>query len=227
MPIKIRNGGLLCALIMMGLVNSGCFTTFQTARVKQGFHFTASAAILSDQMRDGKTQGHDVIAILTPNLGHIENNKGIEFGVSLGGILEEEFNSSNSGSPQNFGQNVKEPLILPYLKVGFNQNGRNKFAIVGQSAFILPSSLTFIYSYDYTRWTPYGSMKRMFPGGSAGDDPIVTRFQEKDQNIWVFGVGTEWQMPLNPGIEFGILRNSYNEDLQLTPFSTTTKRQVL
>ncbi|MEE2992940.1 MAG: hypothetical protein VX603_07185 [Gemmatimonadota bacterium] len=227
MPIKIRNGGLLCALIMMGLANSGCFTTFQTARVKQGFHFTASSAILSDQMRDGKTRGHDVIATLTPSLGHIENNKGIEFGVSLGGYLEEGFNSSNSGSPQNFGQNIKEPLIVPYLKVGFNQNGRNKFAIVGQSAFILPSSLVFIYSYDYTRWTPYVSMKRMFSDGTAGDDPIVTRFQQKDQNIWVFGVGTEWQMPLNPGIEFGILRNTYNEALQLTPFSTTTKRQVL
>jgi hypothetical protein len=70
-------------------------------------------------------------------------------------------------------------------------------------------------------------MKRMFSDGTVGDDPIVTSFQEKDQNIWVFGVGTKWRMPLNPGIEFGILINSYNEDLQLTPFSTTTKRQVL
>ncbi len=212
---------------MMGLVNSGRFTTFQTARVKQGFHFTPSSAILSDKMGDGKTQGHDVNAILTPGLGHIEKYKRIEIVVSLGGYLEEEFNSSNSGGPQIFGQNVKEPLIFPYLKVGFKQNGRNKFAIVGQSAFMLPASLTFIYSYDFTRWTPYVSMKRVFSGGSAGDDPIVTRFQEKDPNIWVFGVGTECQMPLNPGIEFRILRNSYNEDLQLTPFSTTTKRQVL
>ena len=57
MPIKIRNGGLLFALIMMGLANSGCFTTFQTARVKQGFYFTASSAILSDQLRDGKLKG--------------------------------------------------------------------------------------------------------------------------------------------------------------------------
>jgi len=178
-------------------------------------------------MSDGKSQGHDINAIPAPGLGHIEKYKGIEFGVSLGVYLEEEFNSSDSGGPQNFGQNVKGPLIVPCLKVGFNKNGRNKCAIAGQSAFILPASLTFIYSYDYTRWTPYVSMKRMFSGGSAGDDTIGTRFQEKDPNIWGFVVGTKYQMPLNPGIEFRILRNSYSEDLQLSPVSTTTKRQVL
>lgn len=49
----------------------------------------------------------------------------------------------------------------------------------------------------------------------AGDDPVITRYQEEDQSIWVLALGTELLASARPAVELGIFRNSYREPRDL------------
>jgi hypothetical protein len=197
-------------IIAMGMVISGCFATLQSAKVKKGLHLTLNASFLTDQPRNGKSKGSDVIGFITPSIG-FGKTTGIEFGFPFGWYLEESFESLDEDAVLRFNQEVNNFLVLPYLKVGFNQDKKDKFALVGQTAYIFPASLTFIYSHDFKRLTPYVSLKKVFSGGPAGDDPMITRYQEENQSIWAIAFGVEWAVIFNPAIELGMFRNSYQE----------------
>ncbi|MFC1683701.1 hypothetical protein ACFL0G_05815 [Candidatus Zixiibacteriota bacterium] len=162
-------------LFAIGIVLSGCFTTLQTAKVKKGFHLTVATGFLADQKRNDRSQGSDVIGLIAPSYGLVARSVGFEFGVPIGGYLEEGLSGDSY---------AREYLILPYLKIGLNPQKKDKVALVGEAALVIPASLTLIYSHDFDRWTPYLSVKRIFSGGPAGDDPVVTRYQEHDQSIW-------------------------------------------
>jgi hypothetical protein len=205
-------------LFAIASVSGGCFPTLQTARVKKGFHLTVATGVLTDQKRNDRSQGSDVIGLVAPSYGLVAKGVGFEFGIPIGGYLEEGF-SSDSYS--------REYLILPYLKVGLNPQKRDKVALVGEAALIIPASLTLIYSHDFDRWTPYASVKRVFSGGPAGDDPVVTRYQEHNQSIWAAALGVELPVTSNPAIEIGVFRNSYEEGFVHGHFGGTGEKRVL
>jgi hypothetical protein len=218
----------VCFLLILavGMVISGCFATLQSAKIRRGFHLTLTGSILSDQTRNGKPQGSDVIGFVSPSVG-FGNTTGFEFGLPFGWYLEEGFASLDEDEVLTFGQEVKNFLVLPYLKVGFNQDKKDKFAFVGQTSYIFPASLTFIYSHDFKGATPYVSLKRVFSGGPAGDDPMITRYQEHNQSIWAIALGVEWAVPLNPAIEVGMFRNSYEEGFVYGHFGGVGQKRVL
>ena len=205
-------------LFAIGIVLSGCFTTLQTAKVKKGLHLTVSTGMLTDQERNDWSQGSDVIGLIAPSYGVVAKGVGFEFGIPIGGYLEEGFRSDSD---------AREYSILPYLKIGLNPQKGDKVAFVGQAALIIPASFTVIYSHDFNRWTPYVSVKKVFSGGPAGDDPVVTRYQEHDQSIWAAALGVEWPVQFNPGIEFGMFRNSYQEGFVDGYFGGTGRKRVL
>jgi hypothetical protein len=209
---------LTLLLFATGIVFSGCFTTLQTARVKKGLHLTVATGILTDQKRNDWSQGSDVIGLIAPSYGLVAKSVGFEFGIPIGSYLEEGFSSDSY---------AREYLVLPYLKIGFNPQKRDKVALVGQAALIIPTSLTLIYSHDFNHWTPYLSVKTIFSGGPAGDDPVVTRYQEHDQSIWVAALGVEWPVKSNPAIEIGMFRNSYEEGFVDGYFGGTGENRVL
>lgn len=198
----------IAALVLLGLT-AGCFPTLQSAHINPGLHLAAGTAVLGDQPREGRPQGTDVVAFFSPSYGF--RQAGLEIGLPVALYLEEGLQSLGSDATSRFGSSPRTLLLAPYIKLGFNQGHRDKFAVVGQAAWVFPSSLTLIYSRDYGAWTPYTSVKYVVSGGPAGDDPVITRYQEAGQSIWVGALGVERRGGANPAIEIGIMRNSYLE----------------
>lgn len=193
----------------------GCYATLQTADVQEGFHISAAGGVLTDQARNGREQGADLIFFITPSYGFgSEESPGwVEVGLPIGMYLEEGFESIGEDAFGQFGQDPEQFLILPYVKLGLLPEGSNRLALLGQSAFfVFPSSVTLIYSRDLTHHTPYLALKYIFSGGPAGDDPIITRYQQEDQVIWSLAAGNEFRTALHPTLELGILFNSFIDD---------------
>ncbi len=197
------------ARLLGALALAGCFPTLQSARINPGLHLAAGSAVLTDQQREGKPQGADIVAFVSPSYGFA--GPGIEIGLPVAVYLEEGLASLRSDALSRYGTSPRSLLVAPYVKLGFNQTHRDKFAVLGQTVWLLPSSLTVIYSRDYGRWTPYTSLKYVFSSGPAGDDPFITRYQEGGQSIWVAALGVEYQGGPRPALEFGLMRNSYLE----------------
>jgi hypothetical protein len=163
--------------------------------VNKGFHLTAGIAVLLEPKASSGERGCDVIAYVSPSIGKVRGPFGLEVGVPIGWYFE------GSTEGHRYEQDGGADRIMPYSKVGFNQDGRGKIALVGQLRLLgwlpLPSSLTLIYSYDFRNWTPYVAGKYL-TAVSGADDEFVP----------CLSLGIEGQIIGSPGIEFGLLRRT-------------------
>jgi hypothetical protein len=187
---------------------AGCFPTFQTARIDPGFRLEASAIVLGDQPRHGVAQGNDIIAMLAPSYAF---NRHVEIGVPVGLYAEEGLNSGELNGDKN------AFLVMPYLKFGFlPSESRHHLALILQSALILPANVGLRYGRDFGSWEPHIGANVIFSGGEAGDDPTITRYQERNQTMVAFSAGATVNRWRNAAFEIGVLRNQY-EDVSLYP----------
>lgn len=194
-----------------------CFPTFQNARIDPGFRLDASAVVLADQNRNGASQGTDVIGMLTPAYAF---GRRVEIGVPVGVYAEEGL--FNSG-PLNGDRNAI--LVMPYLKVGLlGAESPHHLALIGQTALMLPANVGVRYGRDFGSWEPHVGFNVIFSGGTAGDDPTVTRYQERNQSMVAFSAGatlTRWR---HTAFEIGVLRNRYDEQTGFGSFGPTYTR---
>jgi hypothetical protein len=182
---------------------AGCFPTFQTARIDPGFRLEASAIVLGDQTRHRVSQGTDIIAMLSPSYAF---GRHIEIGVPAGVYAEEGLNSGELNGDKN------SILIMPYLKLGLlSSASRHHLAVILQSALILPANVGIRYGRDLGSWEPHIGANFIFSGGEAGDDPTVTRYQERNQTMVAFSAGATINRWRNTAFEIGVLRNQYED----------------
>jgi hypothetical protein len=183
---------------------TACFPTFQTARIEPGLHLDAGVTYIHDQARDGRAQRSDVIAYVDPKYGF----GNVEFGLPVGLYLEEGI----SGSGPGFGTGDKALLISPWIKVGvLPPTSRDHLAVIGQAAWLAPGNVGLRYGRDLGDWEPHVGVSYIFSAGPAGDDPVVTRYQEGGQTLWAFVAGATWNGPGRPGLQVGVLRNRYRD----------------
>ena len=203
----------LCAL----LPSAACFPTFQTARIDPGFRLEASAIVLGDQRRHDTPQGTDIITMLTPAyaFGHRA-----EIGVPFGVYAEEGL--FNSG-PLNGDKNSF--LVMPYLKLGLlDSDSPHHLALIAQSALALPANIGLRYGRDLGSWEPHVGITYVFSGGTAGDDPTITRYQERNQTMVAFAAGATLKRWRNTAFEIGVLRNSYEDGVGFDGSNTIYER---
>lgn len=184
----------------------GCFATLQTAEVKEGFHIAVGGGVLSDQERRGRAQGPDYIVVVAPSFS-IGMGRDARLGINVPLVAYYE-----EGKFRPLGSESAQLLLQPQLKLGLNQRKRDKFAILAEFMPILyPGSLSVIYSHDFDGVTAYVVVKHIFTYGPAGDDPVITRYQQEDQAVWVFSAGTEFPVTPHPLLEAGMMINSFSE----------------
>jgi hypothetical protein len=192
-------------IVPIVLGTAACFPTFQTARVEPGFHVDAGATWIHDQPREGHSQKSDVIGYLEPKFGFKGN---FEIGLPVGVYMEEGLNGSSS----SFGTGDKNVLLAPYLKIGvLPRDSRDHLALIGQTSWLAPGNVGVRYGRDLGKWEPHVGVSYIFTAGPAGDDPVVTRYQEGGQTLWAFVAGATWKGPGRPGLQVGVLRNSYRD----------------
>jgi len=88
------------------------------------------------------------------------------------------------------------PLLI-YGKLGLMQNRPGRIALLAEFPTMLspgPYAVALIYSREMRPLTPYVTLKKIVWYGTAGDDPMITRFQKPGQDAWVFTVGVERKM---------------------------------
>lgn len=213
-----RLAAILLAACLPAL--GGCFSTLQSARIHEGFHWMGGAAVLSDQTRNDENQGADVLLFTGPAFGF----GAVEVGIPVA-LYHENGLHGNEPRPGDYGRTL---LPFTYLKVGLWQGRRDAVAIAGQTVYLfIPASATVIYSRDYGRWSPYVSAKYVFSGGPAGDDPVIERYQEDDQYILAGTVGVEYTGAPNTAFEVGVMRNSYAEGRVFGDFGQPATRRTL
>lgn len=189
---------MLKSLSMALLGSAGaCFPTHQAARIEPGFRVDAGAILLADQPRHGTPQGRDVIATITPAYGF---GRQVELGIPIG-IYDEGDDYEGNGV-----------MILPYVKAALlPPESKNHLSISAQTALIFPTNFSVHFGRDLGRWEPQVSASYILSGGPAGDDPIVTRYQQAGQSLQAVSFGATWNLPTRPAIDVGILRNSYQQ----------------
>lgn len=177
-------------------MSSACFPTFQSARIEPGLHADIGVAVIADQDRGTAEDGTDVMAYVAPAWGISSH---VELGIGIG-VYSRDLASGEAGL-----------LATPYAKVGLlPATAKDQVAISFQSAAVVfPGNLGVHYSRDLGGWTPQFSLTRIFSGGPAGDDPFVTRYQQANQSLWVLGLGATWRGRSRPGVQVGLLYNSY------------------
>jgi hypothetical protein len=67
----------------------------------------------------------------------------------------------------------------------------------------------------------------MASGGPAGDDPFITRFQQKGQLLLVLSAGAQSHRPGLPAIEAGVLIDHYQEGAVYGDFGQPTTSRTL
>lgn len=143
----------------------------------------------------------------------------VEFGIPVGTYLEEA--TSADRYQRNF-------VMWPYLKLALLEpDSPHHLAVIAQSALIAPANLGVRYGYDLGAWEPYAGVSAVFSGGPAGDDPFVTRYQEKDQSLIALVAGAMWNASGHPTIEVGLLRNRYQEGAVYGDFGQPTRPVTL
>jgi hypothetical protein len=203
-----------CVMAAAVLSATACFPTFQTARIDPGFRLDVSTVVLADQPRNGAPQGTDIIGMLTPAYAF---GRRVEIGVPVGVYAEEGL--FNSG-PLNGDKNAI--LIMPYLKIGLlAEDSPNHLALIGQTALALPANIGLRYGRDLGSWEPHIGMNWVFSGGTAGDDPTITRYQERNQTMLAFSAGATFMRWRNAAFEIGVLRNRYDEQTGFDNFGPT------
>lgn len=194
----------------------------QTPEVAPGLHVDAGAMLLSDQPRDGQAQGPDLFGWVTPSLGF---GNDVEVGIPFGWYLEDGLRGDTAQDA--FGSSSRHLVILPYAKLALADTPAHKLAGVLQLGPTFISSVGLLYGRDFGSWMPYGAVKWVASGGPAGDDPFITRYQEKSQLLLVFSVGAESRRPGRPALEAGVLLNHYREGAVYGDFGQPTRPRTL
>jgi hypothetical protein len=202
------------------LFAGACFPTFHTARIDPGFRIDAGFTALGDQRRNNERQRPDHIVYAAPAYGF---GRRVEVGIPVGWYFEEGFGASGQTYEYD-----RQFVVWPYVKLALNEpTSRNHFALIGQSAFIGPANIGFRYGRDFGSWEPHVGASLIFSGGPAGDDPVVTRYQELHQNLAAASIGATWNGPGRPTIEVGVLRNRYDEGAVTGDFGQPTVPHTL
>jgi hypothetical protein len=197
---------------------AACFPTFQSARVEPGFRLDAGFTALADQRRNNVEQGHDYIPYLNPAYGF---GRRVEVGVPFGFYFEEGFKSNI------FEGERTARMVWPYVKIALNEaTSREHVAIIGQAAFTLPANLGIRYGRDFGSWEPHVGLNYIWSGGTAGDDPTVTRYQEAHQTLVSATLGATLHTRGRPAFEVGVLRNEYDEVTGFGPQGSITARRT-
>ena len=207
------------AATIAALACAACFPTFQTARIDPGFRLEASAIVLGDQPRHGTHQGTDIIGMLAPSyaFGHR-----VEVGVPFGVYAE---NGLFNSGPLNGDKNSL--LIMPYLKLALLDSGSpNHLAVIGQSALALPANVGIRFGRNLGAWEPHFGMNWIFSGGEPGDDPTITRYQERNQLMLAWSLGATLNRARNTAIEIGVLRNRYDQSVGFNSSGSIYETQV-
>jgi hypothetical protein len=193
---------LLCAC-------GACFPTFQSARVEPGFRVDAGVIALADQPRNGASQRPDYIATITPAYGF---GRRFELGLPIGAYAADGLQTRS-----------KLLLVLPYAKVALlDPAWRDHLSLTGQAAFFLPANVSLDYGRDLGAWEPQVGVSYILSAGPAGDDPIVTRYQQQAQSLVAWTVGATFNSPRRPALEVGVLSNSYD---RCVPYSWCSASQ--
>lgn len=208
------------ALLVLGV--TACFPVMQTPAVRPGLHLDAGALALTDQTRDSAPQGSDVVVWAAPSFGF---GRHLEVGVPLGLYGEEGLRSFTDRHA--FGTDPLQPFVEPYAKLGLLDAQRDHLATVFQVGLPFVSSVSLLYGHDFRSWSPYGGVKWMASGGPAGDDPLVTRYQQKGQVLFIVSAGAEWRTAPLPAIEVGLLVNHYQEGAVYGDFGQPTVPRTL
>lgn len=191
------------------LLLAGCFPTMQTARIDPGFHVDGAVIVLGDQMRNGESQGNDIVAAVGPSYGFGDR---IEIGLPVGLYLEEGLASLGSDAESEFGQSPRQLVLWPYVKAALLPRGaHDHLALHVQGAWLAPANVGLRYGRDLGGWEPHAGLTVIFSGGPAGDDPYVTRYQESGQFLLALSAGVSFDAPGRPAVEVGVLRNHYDE----------------
>lgn len=200
MPSHLARATLVAAAPLF----AACFPTFHNARVDPGFRIDAGFTALGDQRRNDEPQRADHIVYVAPVYGF---GRRVELGVPVGWYFEEGI--GNGGGPYNYDRQF---MIWPYVKFAMNEpTSRHHLAMIGQSALIGPANVGLRYGRDFGAWEPHVGVSWIFSSGPAGDDPVVTRYQELGQNMVAASIGATWNGAGRPAFEIGVLRNSYRE----------------
>jgi hypothetical protein len=214
--------GLAARIAVLPLLLGACFPTMQTPEVNPGFHLDAGAMVLGDQVRNGEPQGTDLFGWIAPSFGVTPD---VEIGIPIGWYLEEGIKSLTDR--RSFGTDPLTPVIMPYGKFALVNSPTDKLAGVVQLGLHFLSSVSVLYGRDLGSWMPYGSVKWMASGGPAGDDPLITRYQESGQLLLIFSGGARWRGPGLPAIEVGVLLNHYREGALYGDFGQPTTPRTL
>ena len=202
------------------LLASACFPTFHNARVDPGFRMDAGFTALADQRRNNERQRPDHILYIGPAYGF---GRRVEIGAPFGWYFEEGVGRAGQAYATD-----RHFMIWPYVKLAMNEpDSRNHFALIGQSAFIGPANIGVRYGRDLGSWEPHVGISWIFSSGPAGDDPVVTRYQELHQSLTAASIGATWNTRGRPSIEFGILRNHYDEGAVTGDFGQPTTPRTL
>jgi hypothetical protein len=215
-PVSPRHTSALIA----ALITSACFPTFHTARVDPGFRLDAGFTALADQRRNDARQGPDHIVYVAPVYGF---GRRVELGVPVGWYFEEGLGAR--GEPYDYDRQF---MVWPYVKLALNEPAsRNHVALIGQSALIGPANIGLRYGRDLGGWEPHAGVSFIFSGGPAGDDPVVTRYQELRQSMIAASIGATWNVRGRPAVEVGVLRNHYAEGAVFGDFGQPTVPRTL
>jgi hypothetical protein len=204
---------------------AGCFTAMQPARIDPGFHVDAGVAFLSDQVRNDEPQGPDYIAYVAPAVGLGER---VELALPVGIYLEEGTASLSGDAVQRFGTSPRSLVFWPSAKFALLPSESDHHLAAVLQGFVPPFlSGGLRYGRDFGSWEPHAGVSVMMSSGPAGDDPFVTRYQEKGQFLMTFAVGASWNVAGRPAIEVGVLLNHYDEGAVYGDFGQATTPRTL
>jgi hypothetical protein len=210
--------------ISIGVVLCACFPTFQSPRIDPGFHADIGLTYITDQTRNDEPQGPDLMIYAAPTFGFGDR---VEVGVPVGVYLEEGLQGLGSDIDQ-VNESPRTLALWPYLKFALlPSEARDHLALLLQGVWLLPANVGLRYGRDLGSWEPHAGVSVIFSGGPAGDDPFVTRYQEKGQLLLSAAVGATWNVSGRPAIELGVLRNRYEEGAVYGDFGQPTTTRTL
>ncbi|HYV96382.1 MAG TPA: hypothetical protein VE967_02880 [Gemmatimonadaceae bacterium] len=192
------------AFALITLFCAACFPIAQTARIDPGLRLDGGVTVIGDQTRHSTRQGTDFITYAVPSYGFGHR---FEIGAPVGFYAEEGLSGSGW-----FGSDKNSFVVLPYLKLAMlDSHSPSHLALVTQAWLFVPANVGLRFSRDLGRWEPEASFTYIFAAGPAGDDPYITRYQERNQMMLSWSVGATIKGARRTTIEVGVLRNGYDE----------------
>lgn len=190
---------------VLAVFAGACLPTLHNARVEPGFRVDAGFVYLGDQERAGAPQRHDGLATVTPAYGFGDR---VELGLPIGIYWEDGIGRAGYAT----GSQSQQVVFLPYAKLALLPRGTTDHLTVSlQAAGIAPGSIGLRYGRELGGWEPHLGLTWIASGGTAGDDPVVTRYQEKGQVLLAASAGATLLGRGRLAMELGVLRNSYLE----------------